>query len=213
MGPSERVLSRCRFAFQIDSLYNFCCRLWFIYESFIGDPKFRHMRIDSVRVMKRMIPDSLKQKTADWLRQGISPSRLALTLALGFAIGCIPVIGIPTLVCAGLALALRLNLPAIQAANYAVMPLQFLLIVPFVRLGGWFFAPGPRSVQTAGSLLHLSPAGFVTQMSGMAGQAMLGWLVTAAPAVVLITLTLTILFRRIPAFAANEVASEGRIAQ
>jgi len=53
----------------------------------------------------------------------------------------------------------------------------------------------------------------VTQMSGMAGQAMLGWLVTAAPAVVLITLTLTILFRRIPAFAANEVASEGRIAQ
>ena len=157
----------------------------------------------------RMIPDSLKQKTAEWLRQGISPRRLALTLALGFAVGCIPVVGIPTLVCAALALALRLNLPAIQAANYAVMPLQFLLIVPFVRLGGWLFASGPRGAQAAGSLLHLSPSGFLAQMSGMAGQAMMGWLVTAAPAVALMTLTLTLLFRRIPAFAEAENASEG----
>ncbi|MGD0548488.1 MAG: DUF2062 domain-containing protein, partial [Terracidiphilus sp.] len=67
--------------------------------------------------------ETMKRKAAEWLRQGISPRRLALTLALGFAIGCIPVVGIPTLVCAALALALRLNLPAIQAANYVVMPL------------------------------------------------------------------------------------------
>src|SRR5580693_10789122 len=85
---------------------------------------------------------SINRNASLWLRQGISPRRLALTLALGFAIGCIPVVGIPTLVCAALALALRLNLPAIQAANYLVMPLQLLLIVPFVRLGGWLFASG-----------------------------------------------------------------------
>ena len=70
---------------------------------------------------------------AGWLRQGTSPRRLALTLALGFAIGCIPVVGIPTVLCAALAQAMRLNQPAIQAANYAAMPLQLFLIVPFVR--------------------------------------------------------------------------------
>ena len=83
------------------------------------------------------IPAAAKRKALLWLSLGISPRRLALTLALGFAVGCIPVIGIPTVLCAGLALALRLNQPAIQAANYAAMPLQFALIVPFVRLGGW----------------------------------------------------------------------------
>src|ERR1700732_2274741 len=85
----------------------------------------------------RLIPESVKRSVVLWLSQGVSPRRLALTLALGFAVGCIPVIGIPTVLCAGLALALRLNQPAIQVANYAAMPLQFALIVPFVRLGGW----------------------------------------------------------------------------
>ena len=42
---------------------------------------------------------AMREKAETWLRQGISPRRLALTLALGFAIGCIPVIGIPTAVC------------------------------------------------------------------------------------------------------------------
>src|ERR1700679_2208582 len=87
------------------------------------------------------IPAAAKRKAVLCLRLGISPRRLALTLALGFAVGCIPVIGIPTVLCAGLALALRLNLPAIQTANYIAMPLQLILIVPFVRLGRWIIPP------------------------------------------------------------------------
>ena len=82
-------------------------------------------------------PANAKRDAILWLSQGVSPRRLALTLALGFAVGCIPLVGIPTVLCAALALAFRLNLPAIQAANYAVMPLQLALIVPFVRLGRW----------------------------------------------------------------------------
>src|SRR5271165_3804523 len=97
-----------------------------------------------------------KRNAIYWLRQGISPRRLALTLALGFAIGCIPVLGIPTVLCGVLALALRLNLPAIQAANYAVMPLQLALIVPFVRLGGRLFAFGSVRHFEVGNLLHIS---------------------------------------------------------
>ncbi|MGC9158793.1 MAG: DUF2062 domain-containing protein, partial [Terracidiphilus sp.] len=82
------------------------------------------------------MPDSIEpvmRKMAACLREGISPRRLALTLALGFAIGCIPVVGVTTALCALLALTLRLNFPAIQAANWAAMPLQILLIVPFAR--------------------------------------------------------------------------------
>ena len=148
--------------------------------------------------------EGIKGNAALWLRQGISPRRLALTLALGCAIGYIPVVGIPTLVCAALALALRLNLPAIQAANYAVMPLQLLLIVPFVRLGGRLMASGGNSALQAGALLHSSPLRVVTEMGSLAGQALLAWAIIAVPAVLLLTITLTVLLRRIPALAAVE---------
>jgi uncharacterized protein (DUF2062 family) len=148
--------------------------------------------------------DAIKRGATQGLRQGISPRRLALTLALGFAIGCIPVVGIPTLVCAALALTLRLNLPAIQAANYAVMPLQLLLIVPFVRLGGWLIASSRNQSLQAGALLHASPLGFATQMGWLAGQALLAWVLIAMPAVLLLTFMLTKVLRRIPALAAAE---------
>lgn len=138
-----------------------------------------------------------------WLRQGISPRRLALTLALGFAVGCIPVVGIPTVLCAALALALRLNLPAIQAANYAAMPLQLALIVPFVRLGGWLISEKPARAPVASidshALLHLPLLHLAAWLGGLAGQALLAWLLVAIPAVAVMTLALTRVLRRIPA--------------
>jgi uncharacterized protein (DUF2062 family) len=148
--------------------------------------------------------NSIKQSAAVWLRQGTSPRRLALTIALGFAIGCVPVVGIPTVICAALALALRLNLPAIQAANYAAMPLQLLLVVPFVRLGGWLFDVGPiRAAQTA-ALLHTPPIQVISQLAGLFGHAMLAWLLIAVPAVLIMTFMLTVLLRRVPVLAAAE---------
>jgi uncharacterized protein (DUF2062 family) len=150
--------------------------------------------------------NAIKRNTAVWLQQGISPRRLALTLALGVAIGCVPVVGIPTLVCAALAFALRLNLPAIQAANYAVMPLQLLLIVPFVRMGGWLLSSGPDQAAQASMLLHTTPLRLVTQMGSLAEQALLAWVLLAVPAVLLLTFTLTLVLRRIPAVAAAEGA-------
>lgn len=151
--------------------------------------------------MVRRWLEARREQAAGWLRQGVSPRRLALTLALGFAIGCIPVVGIPTALCALLALALRLNLPAIQAANYAAMPLQVALVIPFVRLGGHMFWFGQQPNLTAKSLLH-GPALKLLWASGtLAEQAMLAWLVLAVPAVALITLGLTPMLRRIPAVA------------
>jgi uncharacterized protein (DUF2062 family) len=146
----------------------------------------------------------IKSKVTVLLRQGISPQRLALTLALGFAIGCFPMLGIPTVLCALLALTLKLNLPAIQAANYAVMPLQMALVVPFARLGGRLFAFGSGRVVKAGVMLHVSP---LVMVSRLAGQALLGWLVIAVPAVMLMTTTLTVVLRRVPALAAAHSAN------
>ena len=141
---------------------------------------------------------------ARWLRQGISPRRLALTLALGFAIGCIPVVGVPTLLCAGLALFLGLNQPAIQAANYAAMPLQLILVVPFMRLGRWMLGFSPAQLQLSDWLNHIVFLGPAVRIGWLASQALFGWMLVAGPAVMLLWLTLTVMFRRIPAIASAE---------
>jgi uncharacterized protein (DUF2062 family) len=145
----------------------------------------------------------MRVKVESWLSQGISPERLALTLALGFAIGCLPMIGIPTALCLVIALGLRLNLPAIQAANYAAMPLQVALIFPFVRLGGWMFASG-NHVALNQSMDHSSPLKLILASGSLAGQAFGAWFVTAIPMVLLMTLALTAVFRRVPVLSKAE---------
>jgi len=152
--------------------------------------------------MAKKFIEAAKRKLAIWLRQGISPRRLALTLALGFAIGCFPVVGVTSFVCFVVAVALRLNLPAIQAANWVAMPMQVALIVPFVRLGRWL--SGSSQPFDAVALLHSSPAAVLARMGSLTGQAMLAWLVIAIPAVALLTLILTKVLRHVPAVASAE---------
>jgi len=143
-----------------------------------------------------------RQNLMEWLKQGVSPRRLALTIALGFAIGCIPILGVTTALCVLVATLLRLNLPAIQAANWMAMPLQMVLLAPFVKLGGKLPVIGtPNQGFDVRQLLHSSPMSFVEQMGSLAGQALAAWTLVAIPAVLLITGVLTLVFRRIPAIS------------
>jgi len=69
------------------------------------------------------------------LKQGITPERIAMSLACGAILSIFPVLGTTTVLCTAAALLWRLNLAAIQAVNFAMTPLQLLLIIPFVRIG------------------------------------------------------------------------------
>jgi uncharacterized protein (DUF2062 family) len=73
------------------------------------------------------------------LRQGVTPEKLSLSIALGAVFGMLPIIGWNTALCAVIALIWRLNLPAIQMVNYFVYPLQIVLLLPFFRLGEKLF--------------------------------------------------------------------------
>jgi uncharacterized protein (DUF2062 family) len=92
----------------------------------------------------------------DLLRQGVTPEKIALSIALGAALGVIPVLGWSTTLCALAAIVLRLNLPAIQIVNYFVYPAQIALLVPFFRWGEKLFrAPHfPISVPQIYKLFH-----------------------------------------------------------
>jgi uncharacterized protein (DUF2062 family) len=82
-------------------------------------------------LLQRRIVDPLKLL----LRQGITPQKVALSLACGVVCGLFPVFGTTTVLCAAVALLFRLNLPAVQLVNYIIYPAQLALIVPFIRAG------------------------------------------------------------------------------
>jgi uncharacterized protein (DUF2062 family) len=98
--------------------------------------------------LKRRIVDPL----FELLMQGISPDRLALCVAIGVVVGNIPILGISTVLCAAIALALRLNLPAMQIVQAAMAPTQLLLIIPFVRLGEWLLRAPHQAVSIEAGL-------------------------------------------------------------
>lgn len=75
------------------------------------------------------------QPLIDLLKQGMDSSRLSLALTSGAVIGVFPVLGIATVACTGVAAFFRLNLPAIQLANYIVFPMQIILFFPFLKIG------------------------------------------------------------------------------
>lgn len=87
------------------------------------------------------------------LQQGLSPSKLALSVTLGVWIAVFPALGVTTALCAVVALALGLNMVAIQTVNYAAYPLQILLIFPFFRAGEWLFNAEPLQM-SVGEFVH-----------------------------------------------------------
>jgi len=157
-----------------------------------------------------------REKLTEWLRQGISPRRLALTLALGFSMGCLPIMGVPTALCILLAFGLHLNLPVLQAANWAAIPAQIALVLPFVRIGNWLLAPFTRH-ELAGQTLtgqaltghglvapsaiaaaHPSAMSFSLLLGSLLSHAVLAWIVLLGPAVAVLTLVLWFFLQRIP---------------
>ena len=69
------------------------------------------------------------------LKQGLSPVKLSLVIALGITLSIFPVLGTTTLICTLVSILFNLNLPAMQLANYAAFPLQVILFFPFLKLG------------------------------------------------------------------------------
>ena len=73
------------------------------------------------------------------LRQGITPEKISLTIALGLVLGVFPILGATTILCGLAAVRLGLNQPIIQLVNYVAYPLQLLALIPFYRAGETLF--------------------------------------------------------------------------
>jgi hypothetical protein len=140
----------------------------------------------------------LARLVREQLTRGVSPEALALTVALGAAIGVFPIFGLTTALCLLAGAKLRLNHPLLQAANHLMAVPQLLLIPVFVKAGEKLFGLTPVALdprRLPGQFLA-GPALFLKQYgaAGLAGVA--AWGLLAPPTAALLYFLLRRGFRK-----------------
>ncbi len=116
---------------------------------------------------------------ATQLTQGITPEKIALTLAVGSALALFPILGTTTLLCLLAGILLRLNQPIIQMVNALCTPLHLPVIYFMVRLGDWMFAvPSAHlGIRMMNHMLWDDPRDFFERFGMTAVHAIAAWAV------------------------------------
>jgi len=139
------------------------------------------------------------------LRQGVTPEKLAFSLALSATLAVIPAIGWSAWLCTVCAVAFGLNLPAMQAVNYLMYPAQIALLLPFFRLGEKLFrAPHlPISVSQIYAMARANLWTTIKFLWSTTWHALMVWALVAPFAIALIYFILASIFRRVVRRQAN----------
>lgn len=87
--------------------------------------------------MSNLIKDRIVTPLKQLLSAGLTSTKMAQALAIGFVLGITPMLGISSVLAVAVAAILRLNQVAIQIANWAAYPVQILLFIPYLRGGEW----------------------------------------------------------------------------
>ncbi|HWL14236.1 MAG TPA: DUF2062 domain-containing protein [Opitutus sp.] len=138
------------------------------------------------RTWSRRIRDPLVAQ----LTQGITPEKLALTVAVGSAFALFPILGTTTLLCFLVGVLLRLNQPIIQLINQALWPVHIPVIYLCIRFGARLFndASVHLSLREMKALLWHQPTLFFEKFGGVALHAIVAWSLLAPVYIVLIYL-------------------------
>lgn len=135
--------------------------------------------------------EKIRNALSALLKSGLTPHKLALTVALGITLGVLPVLWGTTLLCAVAAFAFRLNQGCIQIVNYLSYPLQLALLVPFYRFGARLFPPAVAATGRGNGMSH-----YLGQLGGATVRAVAAWLVVAPGLALLLYIALLPLFRQ-----------------
>jgi uncharacterized protein (DUF2062 family) len=115
------------------------------------------------------------------LRQGITPEKISLTVALGVILSTFPILGTTTALCVLVGVCLGLNQPIMQLVNWLAFPLQLPGIYLYVRVGERLTGSPPVSFSITGLLpqFRAAPLQFLQQFGMTGARAVLAWLLIA----------------------------------
>lgn len=117
------------------------------------------------------------------LTQGVTPDKLASTLAVGAACSLFPFLGTTSVLNLGVGLWLRMNQPLLQTLNQVLGPVQLAMILVHVRIGEVVWRASDAERFGIGDMIQAFselPFGEFLQRFGRAGvHAFTGWALTA----------------------------------
>ena len=139
-------------------------------------------------MLKEYVQKRIGEPLKRILKQGISPEKIAWSIAWGAILGIFPVPGTTTLLCVAAAIMLRLNLPVMQLANWLAYPLQLLLIVPFLAAGNTLFGDRPFIQDAAELIVQFRSDWFnaIVHFQEVLLHGVLVWLIVSPAAIVLL---------------------------
>lgn len=126
------------------------------------------------------------------LKQGLTPKQLSLSIVIAILVSFFPIFGISTIVLTSVALPLRLNLPIMIALSYALEPLKYLVVIPFINIGARVFGAEHTllSFEAIKASYDISFFDTVKALSYELLCGFAGWTITAIPIGVLLYFTL-----------------------
>ena len=135
------------------------------------------------------------------ITQGVTPDKLALTLAVGTACSVLPFLGFTTLLNLGIGLWLRLNQPILQTVNYLLGAVQLALILVYVRAGEiiWRAPHVPLSLSQLTAAFRADPWGFFGRFAWTGVYAATAWLISVPLIVAALYFSLRPAMRRLAA--------------
>lgn len=157
--------------------------------------------------MGEAIPEARKSWWRRWLLNpvieqltvGISPERIAWTIALGVVLGVFPIMGSTTLVCLLAGWLLRLNQPVLHVFKTLVYPLHLALILVFIRLGERLYGVPLISFSIPQLIVRFreDPLQFARDFGMAAWHGVSAWLLIAPVAALLIKLAVMPMLTRL----------------
>lgn len=150
--------------------------------------------------MKKYLKYKILDPLLGFLKQGMSPKKLALTLALGITFGIMPFMGVSTYLLIIIALIFKLNIAALQIVNYAVYVIQITLFVPFLKFGQFVFN-GPKLPFDLSNVIGMLQTKFWVTLDAIWQVNALGLVVWA---ILIIPLGLAIYYASLPFFVKKQ---------
>ncbi len=147
--------------------------------------------------MSNFYSHKIKKPILNLLKQGLTPEELAKAFSFGFIFGIIPILGVTFSLCLITAKILRLNQVAIQVANYAAYPVQFILLIPFLHFGQKVFGGNvPLEIKSMMELFKEDTGLFFSQYAivGLKGAGV--WLVLTVPLYFLLNFIFRFILRK-----------------
>ena len=137
--------------------------------------------------LRRKVYEPLLQQ----LKSGITPQKLATSVAVGAVIGTFPVLGSTTVLGLTLAFVFRLNHLAVQIMLNVTYPLQLVFLLPLLAAGGRLLdAPVPVSLDALQAQFQAGVWATMQTFARATGGAIGVWLCVAIPLILVLRVVL-----------------------